>query len=125
VPPIFQPEVAADAIVWAAEHPRREYWVGWPTARAVVANRLIPGLLDRFLAKTGVDAQQSEHAIDPGRPNNLYDPVPEDRGARGEFGDRSKDGSVQMQLARGRGRLALLGAGALAYLATKMARSPK
>jgi NAD(P)-dependent dehydrogenase (short-subunit alcohol dehydrogenase family) len=105
VPPIFQPEVAADAIVWAAEHPRREYWVAWPTARAIVANRLVPGLLDRYLARTGVAAQQTERAIEPGRPDNLYEPLPGDQGAHGEFDDRSKPASVFWRLTRSRGRL--------------------
>lgn len=116
VPPIFQPEVAADAIVWAAEHPRREYLVGWPTTRAIIANRLIPGLLDRYLARTGVDAQQADRPVELDRPDNLYDPVPGDAGARGEFSDRAKNVSMQWRLTRGRGRLAVFGAAALVYL---------
>nr|QEO74145.1 short-chain dehydrogenase/reductase SDR [uncultured bacterium] len=102
VPPIFQPEVAADAIVWASEHPRREHWVAWPTARAIVANRIVPGLLDRYLARTGFDAQQTDRALEPGRPDNLYEPVPGDRGARGEFDDRSRRTSASWWLTKNR-----------------------
>jgi NAD(P)-dependent dehydrogenase (short-subunit alcohol dehydrogenase family) len=103
VPPIFQPEVAADAIVWAAEHPRREYWVGWATARAILANRLVPGLLDRYLARRGIDSQQADRPIEADRQNNLYDPVTGDFGARGEFDDPAKKASLLWRLTRQRG----------------------
>ncbi|MDQ4023870.1 MAG: SDR family oxidoreductase [Actinomycetota bacterium] len=116
VPPIFQPEVAAEAIVWAAEHPRREYWVGWPTARAVIANRVVPGVLDRYLARSGVDAQQADRPIEADRPHNLYDPLAGDFGAHGEFDDVAKDRSVYWRAARRRGALGAAGASALAYL---------
>ena len=59
VPPIYQPEVAAEAIHWAARHRRRELWVGAPTVQAILANRVAPGLLDHYLAATGYDAQQT------------------------------------------------------------------
>lgn len=100
VPPIFQPELAADAVVWAADHPRREFWVGWPTVRAVLANRVIPGLLDRYLARKGFDAQQSDRPIEPGRVDNLYEPVPGDHGARGGFDQQAKSRSLQWWMAR-------------------------
>jgi NAD(P)-dependent dehydrogenase (short-subunit alcohol dehydrogenase family) len=103
VPPIFQPEVAADAIVWAAEHPRREYWMGWATARAVIANRLVPGLLDRYLARRGFVVQQADESIEADRPHNLFEPVPGDFGARGEFDDQAKKDSVLWRLTRRRG----------------------
>ena len=119
VPPIFQPELAAEAIVWAAEHPRREYWVGWPTARAVVANKVIPGLLDRYLARTGFDAQQGDRSIEADRPDNLYEPVPINAGARGEFSERSKKTSAHWQLTRGNGRWEAAGVLVLAYLALR------
>lgn len=115
VPPIFQPEVAAEAIVWAAEHPRREYWVGWPTARAVVGNRLIPGLLDRYLARTGVDAQQADRPVEIDRTDNLYDPVRGDFGARGEFREEAKERSLYWRATRRGGRLAMVRAAALVY----------
>lgn len=67
VPPIFQPEVAARAIVWATEHHRREGWVGWPTMKAIVGQRLIPGLLDRYLAHVGYSAQQTDQPESPAR----------------------------------------------------------
>ena len=113
VRPIFQPELAADAIVWAAQRPRREYWVGWPTARAVIANRLIPGLLDRYLARTGIDAQQADRPIETNRPHNLYDSVPGDGGAHGEFDEQARMSSMHWRLTRRRGWIAVLGAGAL------------
>jgi NAD(P)-dependent dehydrogenase (short-subunit alcohol dehydrogenase family) len=103
VPPIFQPEIAADAIVWAAEHPRREVWVGWPTTRVIVANRVVPGLLDRYLARTGFEAQQTDWPIEPNRPNNLYEPMPEDQGAHGEFDDRAQARSPHWWVTRRRG----------------------
>ena len=60
IAPIFQPEIAADAIVWASRHPHREVKVGGPTAATMVAQKVVPGLLDRYLASGGYDAQQTE-----------------------------------------------------------------
>jgi NAD(P)-dependent dehydrogenase (short-subunit alcohol dehydrogenase family) len=104
VPPIYQPEVAARAIYWAAHHRRREVWVGGSTVKAIVGQKFIPGLLDRYLGKTGYDAQQIEELEDPRRPNNLYEPVDErrDHGPHGEFGDRAsaKSAEVWMDLHR-------------------------
>jgi NAD(P)-dependent dehydrogenase (short-subunit alcohol dehydrogenase family) len=119
VPPIYQPDVAADAIVWAAEHPRREHWVGWPTARAILANRIVPGLLDRYLARTGVSAQQADRPIETHRVDNLYHPVAGDAGARGEFDDDARTWSLQWQLVRRRRRLGLLGAAAALYAVSR------
>jgi NAD(P)-dependent dehydrogenase (short-subunit alcohol dehydrogenase family) len=96
VPPIYQPEVAARAIVWAAEHPRRELWVGRSTVFALVANRFVPGLLDRYLARTGYDAQQTDEPVNPDRPDNLEDALPGDRGAHGKFGSEARDRSLQL-----------------------------
>jgi len=103
VPPIFQPELAADAIVWAAEHPRREFRVGWPTTRAILANCVVPGLLDRYLARTSFEAQQADWPIEPNRPDNLYMPVPGDRGAHGEFDDQAKGRSAHWWVTRRNG----------------------
>ncbi|HEX2050114.1 MAG TPA: SDR family oxidoreductase [Actinomycetota bacterium] len=100
VPPIFQPELAADAIVHAADRPRREYWLGWPTARAILANRVVPGLLDRYLARTGYDSQQSDEPLAPGRRDNLFAPVPGDAGAHGVFDEDAKATSAQWLIAR-------------------------
>src|SRR5438094_10622872 len=74
VPPIFQPEVAGEAIYWAAHHGRRELYVGWPTVEAIVANKLAPGALDHYLGRTGFRSQQTSEREDPGRPDNLWNP---------------------------------------------------
>jgi NAD(P)-dependent dehydrogenase (short-subunit alcohol dehydrogenase family) len=89
VPPIYQPEVAADAIVYASHHPRREFYVGWPAMQAIVGDKLIPGLLDHYLARTGFSGQQTDEPEDPDRPYNLWTPVPGDRGAHGSFDARA------------------------------------
>jgi NAD(P)-dependent dehydrogenase (short-subunit alcohol dehydrogenase family) len=113
VPPIFQPELAARAVVWAADHRRREWWVGASTAATLVANAVAPGLLDRYLARTGYDSQQTEDDAAPDRPNNLWDPADDARdwGAHGDFDDRSHGRSAQWALSRHR-RAALLATGA-------------
>jgi NADP-dependent 3-hydroxy acid dehydrogenase YdfG len=99
VPPIFEPEVAAEVVVAAglAKNPRREYWVGLPTVNAIVAQRVVPGLLDRYLGKTGYKSQQiANEPRNPDAPNNLYDYVPGEHGARGKFDDRSKRSSAEV-----------------------------
>lgn len=121
VPPIYQPEVAARAVVFAAEHPRREVWVGGPTVQALIGNKVAPGLADRYLARTGYSGQQTELPVEPGRPDNLYDALPGDRGAHGIFDSRSKARSLQFEANRHRNALALL-ALALAALATTRRR---
>lgn len=100
VPPIFQPEVAARAILWAAHHDRRELSVGGPTVLAIVSNHFVPSYLDRHLARTGYEAQQTGEAEDPGRPHNLWHPVPGDHGAHGAFDDRAHDFSLQLWLSQ-------------------------
>jgi short-subunit dehydrogenase len=85
VPPVYQPEVAADAIVWAAHHYRREWYVGGSTAVVVTGNKAAPGLGDWYLGKTGVQSQQTDQPVSPNRRDNLYEPVPGDHGAHGEF----------------------------------------
>ena len=91
VPPIFQPEVAARAIVWASRHRRRELYVAWPSVKAIVFGaKLAPAIGDEVLARTGYDAQQTNEPRDPAAPNNLFAPVPGDRGAHGSFDDRAK-----------------------------------
>ncbi|WP_019143305.1 SDR family oxidoreductase [Noviherbaspirillum massiliense] len=82
---IFQPEVAARGIYWAATHRRRELWVGFPAVEAILGTRVIPGFLDRKLAFQAYDGQQSDEPIEPGRKDNLYHPVPGDHGAHGRF----------------------------------------
>ncbi len=106
VPPIYQPEVAGRAIVWAADHPRREYWVGYPTVGTILANSFIPGVLDRYLAKTNFQAQQTDMPVGPDRPDNLEAPVAGTQGAHGIFDDKAKERSVQSRLSMHR-RLAV------------------
>jgi short-subunit dehydrogenase len=93
---IFEPEVAAQAIVWASEHPRRELNVGWGTTQAIIANAFAPGTLDRYLGRIGFDAQQGDEPEEPGRPDNLHGPVPGDAGAHGVFSDQAKTTSPQL-----------------------------
>jgi NAD(P)-dependent dehydrogenase (short-subunit alcohol dehydrogenase family) len=107
VPPIFQPEVAAEAIHFAAHNSRREFYVGWPSVKAIVANKFIPGLLDHFLARTGYDSQQYDDREDPDRAHNLWQPVPGDHGAHGDFKDRAKSYSAQLWLSERRARILL------------------
>jgi short-subunit dehydrogenase len=108
VPPIYAPEIAAHAIVWASEHARREVYVGLPTDVAIIGNKLAPGAGDRYLARTGFDSQQTSEPEDPDRPDNLWTPVDEDRdfGAHGRFGSRAKSRSWQLWAAEHRGAIA-------------------
>jgi NAD(P)-dependent dehydrogenase (short-subunit alcohol dehydrogenase family) len=112
VPPIFQPEVAARAIAWAADHDRRELYVGWPTVKAIVGNKLVPNLADHYLAWTGYDAQQTDGAPDPARRDNLWEPVDadEDRGMHGTFDARASDRSYQLWATTHRRWLVVAGA---------------
>ncbi len=116
VPPIFQPEVAAEAIHWAAHHRRRELWVGASTAAVIVGNRLMSGLGDRYLGRTGYESQQTGEPEDPNRRDNLWHPVDGehgDRGAHGTFDERAVSRSRQLWAATHRpvttGLLALVG----------------
>ncbi len=117
VPPIYQPEVAAEAIVWAAHHDRREMAVGGSTVAVIVGNKIAPGLGDRYLARTGYESQQTDEPADPNRPDNLWAPVPGDHGAHGAFGRRSHTGSAQLWATTHRGWLLAAAAAALAVLA--------
>jgi NAD(P)-dependent dehydrogenase (short-subunit alcohol dehydrogenase family) len=122
VPPIFQPEIAAEAIVWAAHHRRRELLVGWPTVQAIWGNKVAPGFIDWYLARTCYDGQQHDGPEDPNRPHNLWEPVPADRGAHGDFDDRASDSSPQLWATTHRSWIALAGAG-LAGAALTAARA--
>ena len=95
VPPIFQPEVAARAVVWAATHKRRGVYVGWPTVKAIYGQEIAPSYGDRYLAEHGYDAQQTSEPISPGRPDNLFQPVPGNYAAHGVFGKRARSFSLQ------------------------------
>jgi len=111
VPPIFQPEVAAEAIYFAAHNPRREFYVGAPSVAVIVANKFVPGLLDHYLARTGYDSQQYDGAEDPNRPNNLWQPVPGDHGAHGAFDARARSWSPQLWTSEHRTLVALAAIG--------------
>lgn len=113
VPPIFQPEVGAKAIYWAAHHTRREIYAGWPTVEAIVGNKIAPGLLDRYLGKTGFASQQTSEPEDPNRPDNLWEPVKGDHGAHGAFDARAHEMSWEVRAALDRRWIA----GAAAVLA--------
>jgi NAD(P)-dependent dehydrogenase (short-subunit alcohol dehydrogenase family) len=97
VPPIFQPEVAAGAIVWAAHHPQRELMVGGPTVKAILGNAVAPSFADRYLARNGFDAQQTDKPAN-GRPDNLFAPVEGTQAAHGPFDDQAKSRSWQLLL---------------------------
>jgi NAD(P)-dependent dehydrogenase (short-subunit alcohol dehydrogenase family) len=120
VPPIYQPEVAARGVVYAADHPRRkQYWVGASTAATILANRVAPALLDRYLARTGYDSQQTAEPADPDQPDNLLQPADgvhgHDFGAHGAFDGRSHARSPQAWLSRHPGMTsAVLGGAAVA-----------
>ncbi|ADJ29409.1 SDR family oxidoreductase [Nitrosococcus watsonii] len=96
VPPVYQPEVAARAILWAVKHPHRELKVGLPTILIVAINKIAPGLLDHYLARTGYQSQQREEPEDPNRPHNLWNPVAGDFGAHGSFDKIAHRGSIAL-----------------------------
>jgi hypothetical protein len=96
VPPIYQPEIAAEAIVFASKNKRREIYVGLPTVIAIMGNKLFPRLGDWYLGRTGVKGQQTSEKADPHKPDNLYEPVGGDPGAHGRFDDRAHSFSPQL-----------------------------
>ncbi|RSS62221.1 SDR family NAD(P)-dependent oxidoreductase [Streptomyces sp. WAC07061] len=108
VPPVYQPEVAARAVLFAADHPRRrEYWVGGSTAATLIANALAPGLLDRYLARTGLSAQQTGERRRSDSPDNLFVPLDAERdfGAHGRFDGKARARSAQQWAAHRLGAL--------------------
>jgi hypothetical protein len=101
VPPIYQPEVAARGVAFAADHPgRKQYWVGASTAATILANKFAAPLLDRYLARTGFGSQQTDEAVEPDRPHNLWEPVDgrggHDHGSHGEFDDKAHHSSPEL-----------------------------
>ena len=114
VPPIYQPEIPAEAIYWAAHHRRRELYVGAPTLKAIEANKLLAGLLDRYLAKKAYSGQQTDQPETPGRPDNLWHPLDGvdgwDHGAHGSFDTRAQRHSPETWLSEHRGLFAALAA---------------
>ena len=124
IPPIYQPEVAAEAIVAAVRRPRREVLVGGPTVLATLSERLAPGLGDAYLARTGIDAQQTDDPAEPSSPDNLFEPVPGDAGAHGRFDGRAHRRSLQLWASLHRRELAgLVLAGVLVRAAGALRRA--
>jgi short-subunit dehydrogenase len=122
VPPIYEPEVAADAIHWAAHHRQREVWVGIPTIAAIVGNKFIPGVLDHYLGRTGYASQQTSQPADPNAPNDLWQPVAGDHGAHGDFDSRAHAFSPEWWADEHRGLIALGAAGLLGMIAGRRTR---
>jgi NADP-dependent 3-hydroxy acid dehydrogenase YdfG len=115
VPPIYQPEVIARAVLHAIEHPRREMWIGWPTIKAIIGQRLIPGYLDHYLANHAY-ADQVTSELPPTWLDNVDAPLPGDRGAHGDFDNRSRSVSAQVWLNTHRGTVAAAALGLLGAL---------
>jgi NAD(P)-dependent dehydrogenase (short-subunit alcohol dehydrogenase family) len=127
VPPIYRPEIAARAVLFAAAHPRRrEYWVGGSTVGTLIANAIAPGLLDRYLARTAYDSQQADFDRDADQPVNLWDPADglgqRDHGASGVFDAHSKAGSVQLWASHHHRTLGAAAAGLVALAALRNRR---
>jgi NAD(P)-dependent dehydrogenase (short-subunit alcohol dehydrogenase family) len=121
VPPIFEPEVAAEAVEHAAYHPRRELYAAWPVVKAVVGEKFAPWLGDRYLARTAYQAQQADDKpMEPDRPDNLFEPAPGDFAAHGAFDDKAKPRSLFLWANLHRGTAAVAGSAvALAGLLTR------
>lgn len=122
VPPIYQPELAGRAIVHAAAHPRRrEHWVGGSTVKTLFANALAAGLLDRYLARTAFDGQQTGDPVPPDRPANLWEPADgaagEDYGAHGSFDSRARESSIQFWVSKNRRRVGTAAVGVVGAVA--------
>jgi NAD(P)-dependent dehydrogenase (short-subunit alcohol dehydrogenase family) len=108
MPPYYEPEVAADAVHWSAHHRRRELYVGGPTVKTIVGNKVAPWLVERVLAKVAYSGQQSDTPADPNRRDNLMEPVPGDPGAHGPYDQKARSSSIQTQLAKRRGMVGML-----------------
>lgn len=119
--PPYQPEIAAEAIHYAAHHRRKEITVGWPSLQAIWGDRFASSLLDRYLARTSIAGQQDSEPVSPDRQNNLYEPVSGDPGAHGRFDDQARRRSSQLWLTTHRGHLAL-GAGVIALAGAALSR---
>jgi short-subunit dehydrogenase len=121
VPPIFEPEVAARAVYFAAHHNRREIYVGYPTVKALYGQEIAPGYADRVLGETGFESQQTDQVVAPDRPDNLFEPVEGDWAAHGVFTDRARSFSPQtwLDLHRGTAMAAFAGLGMFAFAAIR------
>jgi NAD(P)-dependent dehydrogenase (short-subunit alcohol dehydrogenase family) len=115
VPPIYQPEIGADAVLFAAHHDRREMYVGYPTVEAIIGDKIAPGFADWYLARNGYDAQQTDEPVEPDRRDNLWESVPGDHGAHGTFDDCASTSSPQLWVSKNRKWLTLAGAGVAGF----------
>ena len=122
VPPIFQPEIAAEAIVRTATRPSREVWVGWPAMKTILSARLLPGLGDRLAARGAYEAQMTDAPADPDRADNLFAAVPGDFGTHGRFDARARSSSAQWSLSKHRWSAAALATALLASAAFYISR---
>lgn len=124
LPPIFEPEIIADAIHHAAWHPRREFWLGWPAIKAIVGQKLAPGLLDHLMARQAYSGQMTDEPEDPARPDNLFESVSGRHGARGRYSDRATHDSPAIWASEHRETLLLAGgvllAGALGVAMSRL-----
>jgi NAD(P)-dependent dehydrogenase (short-subunit alcohol dehydrogenase family) len=121
---VYEPEVAARAIVFAASHNRREIFVGYPTFKAIIGNKIAPWYADWVLARTGFDGQQTDEPVGPNRENNVWEPVHEDRGAYGSFANIAADKSFTLWASINRNLVrAVAGAAAIAVFALIQSRS--
>ena len=124
VPPIYQPEVAADAIVWMAHHDRTELWVGLPTVKAILGDRLVPRWLDRLLARSGWESQVTDDPENPQREHNLWRPVDDDTdyGIHGRFDNEARERSYQLWAATHRGTVPSIALALVGLVVTVLAR---
>jgi NAD(P)-dependent dehydrogenase (short-subunit alcohol dehydrogenase family) len=122
VPPIFQPEVAAERIVWASHHRRREVFVGAPTMVAIEGNKIAPALADHYLARTAFDSQQTQDPLSPGRRDNLFEPLPGDFDAHGVFDKEAVNAAGRNWIGAHKGTTLIAGATVFGALAFAMKR---
>jgi NAD(P)-dependent dehydrogenase (short-subunit alcohol dehydrogenase family) len=122
VPPIYQPEVAADVIVWASHRQRREIFVGAPTVVAIEGNKIAPGFADKYLGRTGFDSQQTSEPAAPDRRDNLFEPVAADVGAHGIFDSEAREWAAEVWLMKHKRSAAIAGAAALGALTLALSR---
>ncbi len=123
VPPIYQPELIADAVLYACRHGVREMVIGGSALKAVVGQKIAPGLLDRYVGRTLYDAQQTDQPINPDRPDNLFAPLPGDPGAHGDFDSKARSRSLQLW-ARMHPRVSAIGLLAAMALGQRLLRKP-
>jgi NAD(P)-dependent dehydrogenase (short-subunit alcohol dehydrogenase family) len=107
---VYQPEVAADAIHWAAHHRRRELYLGMPSVKSIVGNKIAPGLLDHYLGRKGYKGQQTSKPKDPNQRDNLWEPVPGDHGAHGNFDGQAQRRSPELWFVKNRNSFSLVAA---------------